>query len=96
MGIHLTMKRLVLLSFVMSISSWTMPPAYAEGSLVEGAMILAPAGERGSVASAVDDTLKACLARIPDRAAPGQRTSAQQRCEEDEMTRKLVPPAPKF
>ena len=96
MRIHLTMKRLVLLSFVMSISSWTMPPAYAEDRLVEGAMILVPAGERGSVASGVDDTLKACLARIPDRATPGQRTFAQQRCEEDEMTRKLVQLAPKF
>jgi len=105
MRIHLTMKRFVLLSFVMSISSWTIPSSHAadpfvEGTadpLVEGTMVLAPAGELNIEASgAAEDTLKACLARIPEDASAGQRLLAQQSCQGEEGTRRSVEVAPKF
>jgi hypothetical protein len=91
------MKRLVLLSFVMSISSWAVPSIYAADPLVEGAMVLAPIGALGVVASgAVEDTLKACLARIPAEASFGQRMLAELSCSGEEETRKSIQGAPKF
>lgn len=46
------------------------------------------AGGLGEAASgAVEDTLKACLARIPTDATGGQRMIAQDSCKRDEATR---------
>lgn len=64
-------------------SSGTMPSAYEEA---RGAM----------AAGAVEDSLKACLARIPQDASTGQRMIAEQSCEQDQETRQLVQDAPKF
>ena len=63
---YLTMKRLVLLSIVAYMVVATVLPVGAEDRLVEGAMILAP--EEGSRMGKIsEDTLEACLARIPER-----------------------------
>jgi hypothetical protein len=45
---------------------------------------------------AVEDTLKACLARIPKDGSGGQRMLATQSCEQYEGTRKASQDAPKF
>ena len=46
--------------------------------------------------SAIEDTLKACLARIPKDASVGQRMLAEQKCAREEGIRKVVQAAPKF
>lgn len=94
---HMTMKRIVLLSCVLSISSWAVPLAHATDSLVEGVMVLAPIGALGVLASgAAEDTLKACLARIPAEASTGQRMLAEQSCAGEDGTRQLLQGTPKF
>jgi hypothetical protein len=47
-------------------------------------------------AGAVEDTLLACLARIPTDASVGQRMLAEQSCQQDEATRTQAEAAPKF
>lgn len=97
MRIHLTMQRLVLLSCVLAISAWATPPTYAADPLVEGTMVVPPIGAMDVVASgSVEDTLKACLARIPEIASVGQRMLAEQSCAGEEGNRTLTPVAPKF
>jgi hypothetical protein len=94
---QLFIKRLVLLSFLISISLLATPATHAADQLVEGAMVLAPIGAINVVASgAVEDTLKACLARIPEDASAGQRLLAEQNCAGEEGTRKSIQVAPKF
>lgn len=95
MNIHLTMKRFLMLSFMMSILLAAILSANAQERLLEGAMILAPIGEAGRMTTASDDTLTACFARIPEHVTPGQRIVAQHNCQEEEATRKLVSPAVK-
>jgi len=97
MRIHRMMKRLVLLALVMSITVWATPPIHAADPLVEGAMVLAPIGALDLQASgAVEDSLKACLARIPDVASAGQRMMAEQTCAGEEGDRKLIRDETKF
>jgi hypothetical protein len=94
---HLFIQRVVLLSFLISISFLATPATYAADQLVEGAIVLAPIGALNVVASgAVEDTLKACLARIPEDASAGQRLLAEQSCAGEEGTRALIQVAPKF
>ncbi len=51
--------------------------------------------EGPSIASgAAEDTLKACLVRIPKDASTGQRRMAEQGCERDEGTRELIDAVP--
>jgi hypothetical protein len=59
--------------------------------LVEGAMILAPTGKLASMGNASDDTLTACLTRIPAQISPQQRLTAQSVCQQEEATRQVVP-----
>jgi hypothetical protein len=97
MRIHLIIKGAVLLSFLMLLASFPMRPTHAADQLVRGTMVLAPIEALGVVASgAVEDTLKACLARIPEGASAGQRMLAEQSCEGEEATRNVTPLAPKF
>ncbi|MBI3357528.1 MAG: hypothetical protein HY038_12315 [Nitrospirae bacterium] len=85
---------LVLLAVLTALST---QPVQAADPLVEGAMVLVPIGEFGAIASgAVEDTFKACLARIPEIASVGQRMLAEQSCAGEEGTRKSLQWAPKF
>lgn len=94
---HVTMKRLVMFSCVMALSPWAVPVTHAADALVEGTMVLAPTPALGEMAAgAVEDTLKACLARIPAEASVGQRLLAEQNCAGEDGTRKLIQGAPKF
>jgi hypothetical protein len=45
---------------------------------------------------AVEDTLAACMARIPKDASDGQRMMAEESCNRDEGTRTVSQVAPKF
>ena len=54
------------------------------GSTVESAVATVP----GVAAGAVEDTLQACMARIPKDASIGQRMMAEQGCWRDESDRK--------
>lgn len=94
---HLFMQRVVLLSFLISIPFFATPATHAADQLVEGAMVLAPIRALNVVASdAVEDALKACLARIPGDASPGQRLLAEQSCAGEEETRRSIQGAPEF
>jgi hypothetical protein len=52
-------------------------------------------GSRIIASGAVEDTVKACLARIPEIASAGQHMVAEQSCAGDEQTRKQIQVAPK-
>lgn len=97
MRIHLTMKRLVMLSCVMSISPLVTSLSHAADRLVEGVMVVAPGDALGIAApGAVEDTLKACMARIPAEASAGQRMLAEQGCMSEEEARTSIQSALKF
>ena len=53
-------------------------------------------GLREVAAGAVEDTLKACLARIPKDGTAGQRMIAEQACEQEDAVRQLNQAAPRF
>ena len=89
MNTYLTMIRVVWLSSVMLMLMGSVLPTRAEDRLVEGAMILAPGHDR--MGEIWEDTLKACLARIPEQVTPEQRMMAQQQCHKEETMRKLEP-----
>lgn len=87
-----------------ALSKCAIPSAQAADSHVEAAMIFPPIEEPtapiGTVAvmapGAAEDTLKACMARIPESASVGQHMLAEQSCAGEEETRKAIRSAPKF
>jgi len=91
MNTYLRMSRFVLISMATFAWSGLVLPLRAEDRLVEGAMIVAPNEEIARIANASDDTLTACLTRIPAQMTTQQRTTAQQICQMEETTRQLVP-----
>jgi len=52
------------------------------------------AGGNALAAGSVEDSLKACLARIPNDATTGQRMIAEQGCQRDEADRKPIQVVP--
>jgi len=91
MNTYLRMSRFVLISMATFAWSGLVLPLRAEDRLVEGAMIVAPNEEIARIANASDDTLTACLTRIPAQMTTHQRTTAHQICQMEETTRQLVP-----
>ena len=102
-----TIKRtgvVLLVVMLAALSIQPPPPAQAEDSHVKGTMVLTPIEEFGvsigelavMAPGAVDDTLKACRARIPELASAGQRMLAEQSCAGEEKTRNASGSAPKF
>ena len=92
-------KKQAVLSFsaVLIASSLSALPIHAQNQQLSGAMILAPTEKLDVVApGAVEDTLKACLARIPESATAGQRILAEHSCRGEEGARKLLQVAPEF
>lgn len=80
---------LVLLAWLPAVLS------HAADQASGGTMAAASTTGLAVVASgAVEDTLKACLARIPSDATLGQRMFAEQSCERDETTRKSIQAVP--
>ena len=88
-----------LLCASLLLLAFSLSPFYthAEDTQVKGAMITAPVDKHSDVASgAVEDTLKACLARIPDKASVGQRMLAERTCQGEEGIRNTNQGAPQF
>jgi hypothetical protein len=95
---HTLMKRALLFSSVLFMASSLSPfsthaeeqPAkQTEDKQLKGAAIVPPTDRFGDVSpGAAEDTLKACLARIPEQATVGQRMLAEQTCEREEAIRK--------
>jgi hypothetical protein len=93
-------KSVVVVSTVMlfaALSIGSTQPVQAADLLMERTMGFAPVAELRVMASgAVEDTLKACMARIPALASAGQRMLAEQSCAGEEEVRKTLRSAPKF
>ncbi len=98
MRTHAFVTRSLLCSSVLLVAFSLSPcPTHAEETHVKGAMITARPDKHSDVASgAVEDTLKACLARIPDKASVGQRMLAERTCQGEEGIRKTNQGAPQF
>ena len=92
---YLRMNRFVLTSMAAFAWSGIVLPLHAEDRLVEGTMIVAPKeepkAEIARIANASEDTLTACLTRIPVQMTTQQRMTAQQICQIEETTRQLMP-----
>ncbi|HEX5646296.1 MAG TPA: hypothetical protein VFX56_04950 [Nitrospira sp.] len=85
---------LVLLAVPSIESSLSAQPVDPLGERIMG---FAPIAVLGVMASgAAEDTLNACMARIPEVASAGQRMLAEQSCAGEEETRKAIRSAPKF
>ena len=86
-----------LVSLLTVIASWSMPFVNAAEPPVKETTPRAPAADLTAVAAnSVDDTLKACLARIPEVATPGQRLLAEQNCQGEERVRQDMQVTPRF
>lgn len=97
MQTHLSVKRSLLFSSVLLLASSVSPLSTHAEDQVQGAIILSPMERLGEVApGAVEDTLKACLARIPEKASVGQRMLAERTCQGEEGTRKTYQGPPQF
>ena len=94
MRMHLSQTQRMVLVFVLLLAPATVLAAQTDAdSLVKGATT----EKRNAVASgAVEDTLNACLGRIPLDASAGQRLLAEQSCAGQQETRHLLPSAPTF
>jgi hypothetical protein len=93
-----------MIALLTALSKCAIPSAQAADSRVEGTMIVRPIEElavpkgEGAVMAprAAEDTLTACMARIPELASVGQHMLAEQSCAGEEETRKAIRSAPKF
>lgn len=95
----LTTRMLGALPILFAVSVASVP---AEAADLLPAQVAAEAGvstEPEVAAGAVEDTMQACMARIPQDATIGQRMIAEQSCWRDENDRKslqVVPGAPRI
>ena len=90
-------RRVFLASLLTVIASWSMPFVNAAEPPAKQTTSRAPSMDLNTVAAnAVDDTLKACLARIPEVATAGQRLLAEQNCRGEERTRQESQVTPRF
>jgi hypothetical protein len=90
-------KRSFLLSSTIFLLASTVSPfsTHAEDGQVQGAMIV-PVPVPQVASGAVEDSLKACLARIPEKASVGQRLLAERTCQGEDGSRKAMNDAPQF
>lgn len=85
---------ILLPSVLLLASTWSPFAMIAAEGHVKGAVISAPVPQIAS--GAVEDTLKACLARIPGKASVGQRMLAERTCHGEDGSRKTMNNAPHF
>ena len=74
------------------LSGILVAPALAAGPFPNTPAVTA--GGTMLAAGSVEDSLKACLARIPNDATSGQRMIAEQGCQRDEANRKPIQAVP--
>ena len=92
---HRFVTRSILLpSILLLAATWSPVSTFAAEGHVKGAAIPAPVPQIAS--GAVEDSLKACLARIPEKASVGQRMLAERTCQGEEGSRKTINNAPHF
>jgi hypothetical protein len=90
-------NRVLLMILLMLNASWSIPVAHAAEQSMKETMHRAPTADLNTVAAnSVQDTLKACLARIPEDATVGQRLLAEQNCRGEERARQEVEVTPRF
>lgn len=82
----------------LALIPWLSPlSTYAAEQPAGGATPSVSAGGLGESASgAAEDTLKACLARIPKDATSGERMIAEDSCRRDEGTRESIQAVPRI
>jgi hypothetical protein len=83
-------------SLLIGMASWSIPFVNAAEQPVKETRHQAPTDLNVVAANSVDDTLKACLARIPEVATAGQRLLAEQNCRGEERTRQETQTTPRF
>ena len=97
MRIYPCIKRIVIFTSLVLICGLPALATQAADQPSGGSPPGVVTGEPAMIAAgAVQDTQKACLARIPTDATAGQRMLAKQSCKQDEGTRKASQDAPKF
>ena len=88
-------RRAVLSTLFVLISGLSAPAAQPAGHASGASLASASAGDLGMVASgATEDTLRACLSRIPKDARMGQRMIAERSCYRDESDRHAIQAVP--
>ena len=97
MRIYPFIRRIVIFTSLMLICGLPALATQAADQPSVGSPPIVLTGEPAMMAAgAANDTLKACLARIPKDGSAGQRMLATQSCEQDEGTRKASQDAPTF
>jgi hypothetical protein len=97
MRIYPCIKRIVIFTSLVLIWGLSALATQAADQPSGGSPPVVVTGDPAMIAAgAVQDTQKACLARIPTDATAGQRMLAKQSCKQDEGTRKASQDAPKF
>lgn len=87
------MRRINVLTVITMAASAALVSAIPPSALAAGnaqkpaARSAAPSQSSGIAAGAVEDSLRACLDRIPKDATAGQRLIAEQSCQRDETER---------
>ena len=96
MGMPTIINRVFFVSLMLN-ASWSIPLAHTAEQPVKETTRRAPTADLNTVApNSVDDTLKACLARIPEVATAGQRLLAEQNCRGEGQARQEALATPRF
>lgn len=86
-----SMAQYIVISTVLMLAGSALPPAARAADSTAPPARPAPSSSNTAVAAgAVEDSLQACLARIPKDASLGQRLIAEQSCRRDDGDRQPV------
>jgi hypothetical protein len=89
MNLHLPLQHALVIGTFCLLSGVLTSPAQAAGNAPSKTAIPAATATGNALAAgSVEDTLQACLGRIPKDATTGQRMIAEQSCRRDEGDRK--------
>lgn len=94
MNINRFIRHMGLVATLSLIGWLPVLPAHAATQPSAKSTPSAPAEGPNIASGAAEDTLKACLVRIPKDASAGQRMMAEQGCERDAGTRELIDAVP--
>jgi hypothetical protein len=104
---NMTATRGVVFWMVMllgALTMWAALSAHAADSPVQATIVVPPTNMHGVstettaviASGATEDTLTACMARIPEGASAGQRMLAEHSCVGEEKIRNAIRSAPTF
>ena len=98
MSTFFLIRRMIVITFLASglaLIAWftALPTHAADQSLGAPAQAFSTNGS-DAAAGAVEDTLKACMTRIPKDASIGQRMMAEESCQRDDADRKSIQAVP--